>query len=112
MRPILQTILAVALLVQQPPAFELRRFEVIRVNPDELRRLPPQMRVIFNDPVPDGELVDSIDQAAKRAGFTPRLLNGKTPQRVFVTNAINQEVRVSTAALSAALQEAKVANVN
>ena len=111
MKAILQTILAVALLAQQPRTLELRRFEVIRVNPDELRRLPSQMRGFFGDPLLDGELAGSIDEAAKRVGFTPRLLNGKKPERVFVSREANEEIKVDAAALTTALGEAKVSNV-
>src|SRR5262245_46699226 len=107
----LQTILAVTLLVQQPRALELKRFEVIRVNPDELRRLPSQLRSFFGDPLLDGELADSIDEAAKRAGFTPRLLDGKKPERVFVSRAGDEEIKVDAAALTTALGDAKVSNV-
>src|ERR1044071_9247039 len=112
MRTILQAILTIALLAQQPAVLELKRFEVIRVNPDELRRLPAEMRAIFGDPLADGQLVDSIDEATKRAGFTPRLLEGKTVERVFVSKSVNEEVKVSAAALTTALSDAKVADVS
>jgi hypothetical protein len=111
MTVILQTILAVAFLAQQPRILELKRFEVIRVNPDEMRRLPSEMHAFFGDPGLDGELANSIDEAAKRVGFTPRLLNGKTPERVFVTRAANEEIRIDAAALSGALGEAKINDV-
>jgi len=110
MTAILYTILAVALLLQQPRTLELKRFEVIRVNPDDLRRLPSELRGLFSDPGLDGELAATIDEAAKRVGFTPRLIDGKKAERVFVTKATSEEIRIDAAGLTAALGDAKVAN--
>jgi hypothetical protein len=97
--------------LQAPQIFALKRFEVLRVNPDELRRLPQSIRSIFSDPVPDGVLVEDLEKAAAQAGFPPRLLSGQTPKRIFVTNAVNDEAKISVATLTAALREAKIENV-
>src|SRR5262245_11987363 len=89
----------------------LKRFEVIRVNSDGIRRLPESLRVLFADPVPDGELVASVAEATKRVSFSPRLLNGKTPARIFVTTASSEEARINVAILTAALRDAQVRDV-
>ncbi len=98
--------------LQSTQIFVVKQFEVLRVNSDELRRLPNSMRSLFVDPVPDGVLVDSLEEAAKRVGFTARLLSGKTPARIFVTNAANEEATINVAALTSALREAKAENVS
>src|SRR4051794_26521260 len=59
---------------QQPQSFSLNRFEVVRVNDEDLQRLPSSVRTIFTDPVPDGEPVATLDDAVKRSGYTPLLL--------------------------------------
>jgi hypothetical protein len=112
MRFLLAAMLTVtAVAAQGPQTVALKRFDVIRVNPEDLRRLPESMRSIFADPVPDGEPVGSLEEAAKRAGFTPRLLSGKTPERIFVTNAVSEEAKFSVAILTGILREAKAGNV-
>src|SRR5262252_2014384 len=104
-RVIIGLVLAIqAILLQTPPLLELKRFEVIRVNPDDLRRLPGSMGSIFADPVPDGQPVADLE-AAKRVGFTPRLLNGQMPKRLFVTDAVNAEVKIGVQALTQALRD-------
>ena len=55
---------------------------------------------------------EHLDQAAKVAGFTPRVIPGKTPKRLFVTNRVNDEVKVNVAALTAAVRQAKLEDVN
>jgi hypothetical protein len=40
-----------AIVLQAPQKSALKRFEVIRVNPDGMRRLPESMRSIFVDPI-------------------------------------------------------------
>jgi hypothetical protein len=104
-------VIAPAILLQLPQILTLKRFEVIRVSSDDMRRLPNSMRAIFVDPVPDGVPVDNLEEAAKRAGFTPRMLNGKTPQRMFITNIVNSEATINVAALTAAVRDAKLQDV-
>jgi hypothetical protein len=104
------SILAIVLAAQQ--TLPLKRYEVIRVNSDGLRRLPDSVRTIFVDPVPDGTVVDSVEEATKRVGFTPRLISGKKPERLFITEPVRQEAKVNVAALTTALREAQVQNVN
>jgi hypothetical protein len=103
-------VIAPAILLQLPQILTLKRFEVIRVTSDDMRRLPNSMRAIFVDPVPDGVPVDNLEEA-KRAGFTPRMLNGKTPKRMFITNMVNSEATINVAALTAAVRDAKLQDV-
>jgi hypothetical protein len=104
-------VIAHAILFQSPQILTLTRFEVIRVTSDDMRRLPDSMRAIFIDPVPDGFPVDNLEEAAKRAGFTPRVLSGKTPKRMFITNMVNSEATIDVAALTAAVRDAKLQDV-
>src|SRR5262245_15947117 len=92
-----------AIALQTPQNFVLKRFEVIRVNPDGMRRLPESVRSIFIDPVPDGEPIQNLQDAASRVGFTPRLLSGKAPTHLFVTEPVSEQVKISVADLNAAL---------
>jgi hypothetical protein len=104
-------LLIVAMTLQSSQTLVLKGFEVLRVSPDDLRKLPNSMRAFFVDPVPDGFPVDSIEEAAKRVGFTPHVLSGKTPKRLFVTNPVNDEAKINVAVLTTALRDANVANV-
>src|SRR5262249_20429088 len=87
------SILAIVLAAQQ--TLPLKRFEVIRVNSDGLRRLPESVRSLFVDPVPDGTLVDNLAEATQRVGFTPQLISGRTPERLFITEPVRQEAKVN-----------------
>jgi len=89
----------------------LKHFEVIRVNPDDVRRLPPSVREIFSDPVPDGEPVDNLDAAKKKAGFTPTVLPSKPVTQFVFINSTNVEIKINVAELTAALQAANVRDV-
>ena len=99
------------LLAQQQQTLLLRRFEVIRVNPDDFRRLPPSVLPIFSSPVPDGEPVASLDEAAKRAGFAPRLLKSVPASRFVVIDSINVEIKIDVNELTAALRQARVGDI-
>src|SRR5262249_8411188 len=104
-------LLVIAMTLQSSQTLVLKGFEVLRVSPDDLRQLPSSMRSFFVDPVTDGFPVESIDEAAKRVGFTPHVLSGKTPKRIFVTQPVNDEAKINVAALTTALREGNVANV-
>ena len=98
---------------QQPPqTVPLKRFEVIRVNPEDLERVLSPLRAIFAGPLPDdASPVANPDEAARRAGFTPRLpSSAKTPE-LLVIAPVHEEMRIRAADLTAALQQAKVSNV-
>lgn len=90
---------------------QLKRFEVIRLNSDDVRRLPSSVRPIFSDPAPDGELAKSLDEAAKRAGFTPRLLKSPKVDEIAVVNPVNAEIKIGVLELTTALEEAKARDV-
>src|SRR5262245_44714455 len=99
------------ILLQSPQSVALRRFEVIRVTSEDLRRLPNSMRAFFVDPVPDGVPVDNLEEASKRVGFTPRVLAGKMPKRMFITNLVDSEATINVADLTAAVRDAKLQDV-
>jgi hypothetical protein len=104
-------ILSLLIFLQAPQALMVKRFDVLRVNTEDLRRLPNSMRAIFVDPVPDGVPVKNLEEAAQRAGFMPRIVNGQTPKRLYVTNMVNDEVVIAVAVLNDAIREAKVQGV-
>jgi hypothetical protein len=89
----------------------LRRVEVIRVRQEDVGRLPQSLRSIFTDPVPDGEPVASLDEATKRAGFSPRLLRSQKVEQFVVIDPVNAEAKVNVGELTAALGEAKADNI-
>src|SRR5437870_3510788 len=106
------------LAMQQPAQrFPLKRFEVIRINPTDMERLPGPVRPLLVDPIPDGEPVDTVDEAAKRAGFSPRLptpaaFPGLSAKPQFgVTDPVRAEAKIGVVELIAALKQAKVENV-
>jgi len=90
----------------------LKRFEVVRVDADAIRRLPPSVRPIFSDPAPDGQLVKSLEEAAKIAGFTPRLLKSPAVDEIVVVNPSNVEIKIGVGELTTALQSAKAGDVS
>ncbi len=96
---------------QSQNQFPLKRFEVIRVNPADIDRLPPSLRPIFVDPVPDAEPVDSLDEAAKRAGFGPRLPKSAAMPQLGVIDPVRQQAQINVGDLTAALRDAKAGNV-
>jgi hypothetical protein len=96
---------------QAQRSFPLKRFEVIRVDPDDMLRLPPSVRLIFSSPVPDGEPVVSLDEATKRAGFAPRLLKSPSVSRFVVIDSVNSEIKIDLSELTAAMREAKIRDV-
>src|SRR5262249_43558636 len=44
-------------------------------------------------------------------GFTPRVLTGKTPKRMFVTNLVKEAATINVAALTAAVRDAKLQDI-
>ena len=93
----------------QPVA--LKRFEVLRVDRDDIERLPSSLRGIFANPSPDAEAVATADEAAARAGFTPRLPNSTAKPEFGVTDSVRGEATIHIAELSAALRDAKVSDM-
>ena len=104
-------ILAAALLQQPAKNYPLQRFEVLRVNADDMTRLPQSIRGIFVDPVPDGVAAVNLEDAIKRAGFTPKILKSPAVEQLYVSSPVNAQAKVSVAELTNALRDAKIANV-
>src|SRR5215471_20007250 len=115
---VLVTFLATLLPAQQPAGrFPLKMFEVIRVNPADMQRVPQSVRSIFMDPSPDAEGVDTLEEAARRAGFAPRLPTAEAfpglsaKPELGVIDPVRADVKIVVAELSAALVEAKADGV-
>src|SRR5947199_2241465 len=104
-------LLGLLLALQSPQAIKLKRFEIVRVDPAGMNRLPPSLRAIFAEPVPDAEPVASLNEAATRAGFTPRLPQSATPFQIGVTDPVTADARIEIAALNQALRDGTVTNV-
>jgi hypothetical protein len=104
-------VLPSSILAQQAASFALNRFEVIRVNSQDVERLPVSLRSIFADPVPDAELVDNLAEATRRVGFTARLPKSEKMPRFAVITPIRVQLRINVADLTAALHEAKADDV-
>jgi hypothetical protein len=104
-------VLSAAAYAQQTASFALKRFEVIRVNAQDIARVPMALRAIFADPVPDAELVDSLAEATKRVGFTARLPKSEKKPRFAVIASVREELKISVPALTMALHDAKAEDV-
>jgi hypothetical protein len=101
-------------LISPVPSFAqipLNRFEVIRVDTQDIERVPSSLRPIFADPLPDAEVVNNLNDAATRAGFTARLPKADKPQQVGVISPTNVQLKINVAELRAALNDAKAAGV-
>lgn len=96
---------------QKDQSFVLKRFEVVRLNPSDFSRVPPSMRPILNNVIPDGEVVQSLDAATKRAGFTPRMLKSPAVSQFVLITPTKFDVSIHVDELTAALQNAKVTGV-
>jgi hypothetical protein len=96
---------------QDTTTIPLKRFAVIRVNQQDINRVPNDLRQIFADPVPDAEVVNSLNDATMRVGFTVRLpKSDKTPQ-FGVVAPISEELEIKVAQLRAALKDANAGDV-
>jgi len=104
-------LLGLLLAVQSQQAIKLKRFEIVRVDPAGMNRLPPSLRAIFADPVPDAEPVASLNEAATRVGFTPRLPKSATPIQLAVTDPVRADARLELEVLKQALRDGTVTNV-
>jgi len=104
-------LLALIIALQSPQAIKLKRFEIVRVDPAGMNRLPPSLRAIFADPVPDAEPVASLNEAATRVGFTPRLPKSATPIQLAVTDPVRADARLELEVLKQALRDGTVTNV-
>jgi hypothetical protein len=104
-------LLLLALVLQSSQSIALKRFEVLRVNPGGMERLPASLRPIFVDPTPDAEPVDSLEEATTRAAFTPRLPRSANKPQLGVIDPVRAQARIAVADLNAALRDAKATNV-
>jgi hypothetical protein len=112
-RPLL-CFLCLLWLISPVPSFAqivLNRFEVIRVDSEDIERVPGSLRLIFADPLPDAEVVNNLTDAATRAGFTPRLPKSDKPQQVGVISPTNVQLKINVGELRAALNDAKATAV-
>src|SRR5262249_53795531 len=95
---------------QSPQRIPLKRFDVIRIEEDGIGHLPPALRNVFEGPVQSPERpVDTVEDAARRIGFTPRLPPGK-PMELFVTSAVRDETKIVVTDLVNTLREAKISD--
>ena len=109
---LLIVLLSTLALQQSVQTVLLKRFEVVRVNSDDVDRLPVSLRPVFAGPIPDSVTpVRSLDEAARLAGFSPRLPKSATPPQLLVIDPIQAEIKIAVADLTAALGLAKVTNV-
>ena len=104
-------VLLLAFTLQSSQAVALKRFEVLRVDPAGMERLPPSLRAIFRDPVPGAEPVDSLDEAVKRAGFDPRLPKSTNTPQFGVMDPVHAQITIGVADLNRALTEMKGTDV-
>ena len=99
------------LALQSPQSIELKRFEILRVDEQQMERLPLSLRAIFADPSPRAEPVDTVDQAAARAGFTPRLPKSSDKPELGVMDSIRGEATIKIAEINAALHDSNIPDV-
>ena len=69
------------------------------------------MRAIFSDPNSDGEPVSNLETAAKRAGFTPRMLKSPSVTQFGVIDSFTRDVTLNVSDLTDALREAKATDI-
>ena len=105
-------LLIVLLALQSAQPVALKRFEVVRIDPPAMERLPSSLRAMFADPAPGAEPVASQDEAAARAGFTPRLPKSTNKPEFGIIDSVNGETVIKTAELNMALDNAKASDVS
>lgn len=100
------------LLLQATQSVELKRFEVVRVNSEDVGRLPASLRAIFADPVPNADAIGSLEEAVNRVGLTPRLPKSDGKPDFGVIAPYEGAAKISVAELNAALGEAKATDIS
>src|SRR5262244_2234116 len=113
-RRIAQSFLCLLCFLCSVPSFAqivLNRFEVIRVDSQDIERVPSSLRPIFADPLPDAEVVNNLNDASTRAGFTARLPKADKPQQIGVISPTGVQLKINVAELRAALNDAKATGV-
>jgi hypothetical protein len=104
--------LAILLALQSVQPVALKRFEVVRVDPSGMERLPSSLRAIFADPAPGAEPVATQDEAAARAGFAPRLPKSTDKPEFGIMDSVNGQAVINIAELNEALDKSKVSDVS
>ena len=99
------------LAAQDSTTVALKRFEVLRVDAADIQRVPNDLRPIFADPVPDAEVVNSLNDATIRAGFTARLPKSDKPPQFGVIAPVSERLKIDVAGLRAALHDANADDV-
>jgi hypothetical protein len=99
------------LFAQDTTSIPLKRFAVIRVDQQDINRVPNDLRLIFADPVPDAEVVNSLNDATTRVGFTARLPKSGKPVQFGVIAPISEQLTINVAELRAALRDAKASDL-
>jgi hypothetical protein len=107
-------VILLALQSVQPAAqpVALKRFEVVRVDPAGMQRLPSSLSAIFADPAPSAEPVATQDEAAARAGFAPRLPKSTDKPEFGIMDSVNGQVVINIAELNEALDKSKVSDLS
>jgi hypothetical protein len=101
----------ILLALQSTQTVALKRFEVVRVNPSGMETLPESLRPLFADPTPGADAIGSVEEAAVRAGFTPRLPKSENKPDFGVIPAVHGEATISISELNAALSNAHATDV-
>ena len=104
-------LLLLLIALQSTQTVALKRFQVVRINPQQSARMPKSLAAIFVDPVPNAEPVDTVEEAATRAGFTPRLPKSANKPEFGVMDPVRAEAKISAEELNTALKDATAADV-
>jgi hypothetical protein len=104
-------LLLVLLTLQAVQPVTLKRFEVLRVDRADIERLPESLRGVFADPSPSAEAVATADEAAARAGFTPRLPKSTDKLEFGVTDSFKGQATIHIDELNAALRNANASDI-
>jgi hypothetical protein len=99
------------LFAQDTTSIALKRFELLRVDGPDIQRVPNDLRQIFADPVPDAEVVNSLNDATTRVGFTARLPKSEKAAQFGVVAPVSEQMKISVAELRQALADAKAGEV-
>jgi hypothetical protein len=104
-------LLLILFALQSTQAVALKKFEVVRVNPSGMETLPESLRPIFADPTPGADAIDTVEEAAVRTGFTPRLPKSESKPEFGVIPPIHGEATINVNELNAALRNAQATDV-
>src|ERR1051326_4640483 len=105
-------LLVILLALQAAQPIALKRFEVVRVDPAAMERIPPSLRAIFADPNPGAEPVAGQDEVTAQAGFTPKLPASPNKPEFGIMDSVNGDVTIKVSELNTALESAKASDVS